>query len=288
MNATKENRKYADGERVWAGKYKNSQNTLHWHSDCELICVERGKLNVLCRGQNYLIHDGDCLFFDSGELHRINAAAPDALLYTVIFDYALISDFATGLRLVTPKLTHDYGVQNVYRKIMSELIRKQPFYNIAAENSVVELMIDVLRMEPIEPKTPSSAFDNKYKALLNTVCMQCHDITLETAAKAMNMNTSYFSRLFGERTGIHFTKYVNCVRVEKAVQLLHEDDYTVTEVADICGFGTIRNFNRVFKLVTGYSPSALPKDYVFNFYNADLSSGADPTLCGCVIIESSS
>ncbi len=46
MQAIKELRRYGGGEKVWAGKYKNSQNLMHWHYDCELIYAECGKLEV--------------------------------------------------------------------------------------------------------------------------------------------------------------------------------------------------------------------------------------------------
>ena len=39
---------------------------------------------------------------------------------------------------------------------------------------------------------------------------------------------------------------------------------TMTNVSLKCGFATVRNFNRVFKQITGYSPRALPEDYVID------------------------
>lgn len=73
MSATKEQWKYGGGERVWAGTYRNSQNTLHWHSDCEFICVRRGAATVVCDGVTYKPTEGDAMFIDSECLHRINA-----------------------------------------------------------------------------------------------------------------------------------------------------------------------------------------------------------------------
>ena len=104
------------------------------------------------------------------------------------------------------------------------------------------------------------------------------------------MNPSYFSRYFHNMIGISFAKYLNCVKIEKAVELIHESkDKTMTEISDTCGFQTIRNFNRIFKNYTGYSPTNIPNDYVFNglkyYYNSNLTN---PTLNSCKLIEFSS
>ena len=36
---------------------------------------------------------------------------------------------------------------------------------------------------------------------------------------------------------------------------------SVTDIAIRCGFDTIRNFNRVFRSITGFSPKKLPRSY---------------------------
>ena len=49
-------------------------------------------------------------------------------------------------------------------------------------------------------------------------------------------------------------------------------------------FNTIRNFNRVFKEMTGYTPGTLPRDYSFacNLHRNG-EGGFDPTL-GCTVV----
>ena len=84
-------------------------------------------------------------------------------------------------------------------------------------------------------------------------------------------------------------RYLNCVRVENAVALLESSEYSVTEISDRCGFDTIRNFNRIFKILTGYSPTGLPHGYVFAATpDAGGTKSADPTLYGCELVECSS
>ena len=103
----------------------------------------------------------------------------------------------------------------------------------------------------------------------------------------MIMNPAYFSRLFHKLTGITFSQYLNYVKVKNAVNLLKtEINSSVTEISARCGFATIRNFNRIFKEYTGYTPSNLPKNYVMkdSFADKDAPDG-NPTIAGSELIE---
>lgn len=288
MSATKEKWNYSDGARVWVGKYKNSQNSLHWHSDCELISVEHGTLDVICNGTGYRLTDGAGMFIDSQSIHRIHAIDADSVLYTVIFDRDIIDDFAADTELLSPMLEFAHGIDGAYADLLHELTAKQKLYTYETDAVVYRLMLDIFRTERTAGKKPYNKADAKLKALFYEIRKNYNDYTLADAADFMNMNASYLSRFFAEKTGMHFNRYVNSVKIEKAVEMLG-GDHTVTEVADLCGFGTIRNFNRMFKLLTGYSPSDLPDG--FNFIapvSGDNDTYSNPTLLGCELLEHSS
>ncbi|MDD6680432.1 MAG: hypothetical protein PUE53_04350, partial [Galactobacillus timonensis] len=67
--------------------------------------------------------------------------------------------------------------------------------------------------------------------------------------------------------------------------LLRSGNYTVSEVFFKSGFNTMRNFNRVFHEITGYSPRELPADYFMNL-RTDNPAGKsfDPTLDTSVLL----
>ena len=54
--------------------------------------------------------------------------------------------------------------------------------------------------------------------------------------------------------GTGFNSYVNCYRVEKAREMLRETELSVSEIALLCGFGSISQFNRVFREVVRQTP----------------------------------
>ena len=78
------------------------------------------------------------------------------------------------------------------------------------------------------------------------------------------------------------------MKVENAVAKIRERRFTMTEIALACGFGTIRNFNRTFKALTGYTPTEMPMEFQFSadFINQGMHS-ENPTLSDCELLESS-
>jgi AraC-like DNA-binding protein/ligand-binding sensor protein len=85
---------------------------------------------------------------------------------------------------------------------------------------------------------------------------QADDLSLGSVARAVNTSTFYFCKLFKKATGLHFTDYLARVRIEKAKNLLLNPNARVSEIAYEAGFQSLTHFNRVFKKVTGQSPTA--------------------------------
>jgi AraC-like DNA-binding protein/ligand-binding sensor protein len=84
---------------------------------------------------------------------------------------------------------------------------------------------------------------------------QTEDLSLGQVAKAVNTSTFHFCKMFKKATGLNFTEYVSRVRVEKARNLLLNPNLRVSEIAYEVGFQSLTHFNRVFKKITGHSPS---------------------------------
>ena len=148
---------------------------------------------------------------------------------------------------------------------------------------------DIYRGERTCPSGAKDGRTDRLKALMSDIDENYADYDLTAAAKFMNMNSSYFSRLFHAVTGISFNRYLTYVRCANAVNMIKSDkDLTMTEIALACGFTTIRNFNRIFRAYTGYAPTRLPDGYVMqeNFIPVSASEN-NPTLNECILLERS-
>lgn len=80
-------------------------------------------------------------------------------------------------------------------------------------------------------------------------------ILLADVARHVALSTDHFSRLFRGATGLAFGEYVNRRRVENAQQLLRDSAQRVSDISYACGFDSVPHFNRVFRRLTGISPT---------------------------------
>jgi AraC-like DNA-binding protein len=81
------------------------------------------------------------------------------------------------------------------------------------------------------------------------------ELSLGTVARAANTSPNYFSEKFKEAVGTNFVKYVARARFEKAAALLRNGDLRISEIAFAVGFQSLSQFNRVFKKLSGKSPT---------------------------------
>jgi AraC-like DNA-binding protein len=80
-------------------------------------------------------------------------------------------------------------------------------------------------------------------------------ITLGQVVQHVHVSRFYFCKLFKKATGMTLTEYVARVRVEKAKALLSDPTLRISEVVYAAGFGSIPQFNSIFKRHVGMPPT---------------------------------
>lgn len=81
------------------------------------------------------------------------------------------------------------------------------------------------------------------------------EVSLIKVAKAVNISANHLSEKFKQVTGVNFVEYVARTRFEKARDLLREGDLRISEIAFAAGFQSLSQFNRIFKKLSGKSPT---------------------------------
>ncbi len=81
-------------------------------------------------------------------------------------------------------------------------------------------------------------------------------ICTKRLANELNLNESYFIRLFGKTMGISPMKYIRAVRVSNGRALLRQG-VGVAEAAERCGYSSPASFYKATREELGLSPSAL-------------------------------
>lgn len=82
------------------------------------------------------------------------------------------------------------------------------------------------------------------------------DLTIESIAKSLNTNSTYVYRCLHDELGTSFYEYINGKRIDHAKILLSGTDEKIESIAIQSGFNSSRAFLRVFKQITGETPTS--------------------------------
>ena len=78
-------------------------------------------------------------------------------------------------------------------------------------------------------------------------------------AAICNVCPTYFRRKFKIIFGISPSQYVRKIRIDYAKELLMLNQYSVSEIAAMTGYENVYYFSRIFKEITGMSPTEFRK-----------------------------
>ncbi len=79
-------------------------------------------------------------------------------------------------------------------------------------------------------------------------------LTLEEIAANTYLSKTYLSSLFKKETGYSISEYINIVRIDRSKNLLVEENLSIIEIANLCGFEDQSYFTKVFKNIVGITP----------------------------------
>ena len=84
-------------------------------------------------------------------------------------------------------------------------------------------------------------------------------IEVTEMARQANMSYGYFSRCFRDIVGVSFSDYCIQTRIKQAQKLLLETGNTLQQIASDVGYHDEKYFSRIFKKLTGQTPSEYRK-----------------------------
>ncbi len=87
-----------------------------------------------------------------------------------------------------------------------------------------------------------------------------NDVSRDDAATQAGMSPAHFSRAFKKVMGMSYQDYLHSRRIAEARNLLHTTSISIHEIARFLGFSDQTGFGRIFKKLTGQTPSAYRND----------------------------
>ena len=99
------------------------------------------------------------------------------------------------------------------------------------------------------------------KAMLYIQENYSKDISLDDVSGQVNISPYYFSKIFKEETGENFIEYLTRIRIDKAKELLVDENVSVKEAGIKSGYSNSNYFSRIFKKQMDMTPSEYKARY---------------------------
>ena len=103
-------------------------------------------------------------------------------------------------------------------------------------------------------KTVDEETDQVVRQMLDFIQQHFSEkIVMQDVVGRLNYSETFLKR-FKKVTGMTFTEYLNRFRIQKAVEILNDENTSSPEVGYLCGFSTPKYFRDVFRKYVGCTP----------------------------------
>lgn len=234
--------------------YKNCAYGAHFHANYELIYAMSGKIDISTNGSPDTLYEGEMILVSPYTVHSLKAEG-EAVMWVGVFSRDFISSFDEKNRNICySKFRCDKYVEDILKEYLFTEETPEHFLHISCLYLVCSECV----------KNAASAdhhTDNELRYKITDFISQNmeSELSMSQVADSLGYEYHYFSSLFKACFGMNFKAFVNLFRFEKACRLLSDKKSDITNVCCECGFGSIRNFNRVFKGFSGLTPGEYRK-----------------------------
>lgn len=233
--------------------------SIHWHEHIEIHYIFSGTASIRCADEIIQLSANDCVVINSNELHQ---GMGGVCSYGCMI---LPPSFFDDSHLIFNRLFKDEAVTELFEKIYTSFRNQSPGYRHEIKGYTNLFAAYLIRRQTWEMLS-ESLYLNRMQKLdkINNAVQYINEnfgdkITTVQLARLTHLSEGHFCNIFKEATGLTAKEYINEVRVKNAAELIASTDMTITEAAMYSGFPDANYFTKMFKKVTGKTPSSLRK-----------------------------
>jgi len=144
-------------------------------------------------------------------------------------------------------------------ELQKELTNQQSGFEIKVGNIIENLFIDLHRQLSLQRQKNEQ--DDHFIGKLNQIIHA--DLNkkwiIDDLAHQFGMGKTKFTNEIKELTGYPPNSYIINLKIEKAIELLRNEDTSLSDIAFVCGFSSLQHFTSIFSQRIGMSPAKYKK-----------------------------
>jgi len=260
----------------------NSRPCVHAHDNHEFFFCADGSGIQHLKDKTIKMMKNDFFFFPEGQLHigngteRVNCTGlvlnikESLLLKLTENDYEfgkllsiLTNNSLSGKNKINLSDHGKHELKKIFHEMIYEKKNRMTGYNLAARSLLQRFLIVIAREAKLN-LAQNIKLRATSKDKIKEVCSfmesnYMYRINVEQIAKLADLSRSHFHAIFNKTTGKTLIKYLNEIRVGKAIGFLQESGMDLEEISSSCGFTSLSHFYLVFRKETGKKPGDFRK-----------------------------
>ncbi len=227
----------------------------------DISYIIEGSATYYIDNQAYNVRAGDLLCIPKGALREAVVHADDLMeCYCLNF---LLTDIRTGADMTLPfPLISQIGVRHqllrLFNSVYQVWLLKEDGYIMRTRAYTMLILSDLFSILCYDHNV-STADARVRRAVAYITDHLSEPLSVSLLAEQAQLNPVYFCSLFRKSMGTTVNQFIRHIRINHAEMLLEEGGYSITEIAERCGFGDVFYFSRIFKQQKGVPPSAIAK-----------------------------
>ena len=243
---------YPESETFFSPMYNvDFSYPAHLHGCLEVSFCVSGSVEVTLDGRCHIIKSGEGILIPPNLVHSYRTA-DTSVYYTILFSRDLLPDFASMFSRKKPcRCTFVMGDSLTGHLLESYESDRTLF----GGKSLLYRMAEAFSQD--NEFAEAEAADNDLTMVIISYIQDNlrSEITLQDVADHLGYSYFYISKRIRQTFHVPFTTLLSQYRVAEAKMLLDTGKYTISQAALASGFGSIRTFNRIFRNLTGLTPS---------------------------------
>lgn len=229
--------------------YNETAYTAHFHSNYELIYVLSGNdTTAQIGGKTCVLRSGEAVLVSPFVVHAFDIPKTSSV-WVGVFSQDFVQDFAD-------KYSHIQFQPFSFSEKMAAFLKEYLFSTVQPDLYYLKALLYIACAECQQYadvwQTDETGVQSAVIEYISNHFQE--DVSMRQLSKTLGYEYHYFSNLFHRCFNMDFKKFINLLRFEHACYLLGHRDAEITRVCTQCGFSSIRNFNRVFKSLSGMTP----------------------------------
>lgn len=247
------------------------------HDFWEMVYVDSGAVEITSDGKPVILKQGEIIFHKPNEFHTIKSydSSPDIFVISFVSKSAAMHFFENykatlnvHLKPLISGIIHEAENTYIIPKNDTALnkLELRPFSKIGGEQ-LIRLYLEqflIILMRDLTAAKDISFFPSKESMethLVSEVKQYIRSkagekIQVKDICNAFGYSKSYLSLLFKEQTSQSLAQYHVRCQIEEAKKMIRQNRYNFSEISDRLGFDNPQYFARVFKRLTGLTPTA--------------------------------